>query len=120
MRPLDNGFVRVGVLAACVLLLAGARCEIVSLATEGVRVRIETGLLLAVGDTMTVSYRVLDGESPIHSSQWSSRDPEIAEFVAPRRLLGRSPGETVITVRVRTQDGERGSDQARVTVRAAD
>lgn len=120
MRPLGNGFGRVGVLAVCVLLLAGARCEITSLSTEGVRVRIDTGLQLEVGDTLTVDYRVLDSESEITSIQWESRDPEIAEFVAPRRLLGRSPGETVITVRVRTQDGERGSDQARVTVGAAD
>ena len=110
----------VRLLAAGLVVLAAA-CDVFELSTDGggLRVRIVTDSLeLVAGDTVTVDFELRGPVAGTVSSRWESRDPGIADFIEPNRLLAKAPGETVVEVFVWTSDERFDSETARVTVRA--
>jgi hypothetical protein len=89
--------------------------------TEAVSLDIAGTATVATSDTVHLSAEVRDSAGallPLESVHWSVADPAIADVFANGTILGRSPGQTVVTAMVRGDTTVRSSRLLDVTAGA--
>jgi hypothetical protein len=89
--------------------------------TEAVSLDIGGMATVATSDTVRLSAEVRDSDGallPLESVHWSVANPAIADVFADGTILGRSPGQTVVTAMVRGDTTVRSSMLLDVTAGA--